>query len=138
MGLHCSTARVKITLVHGGPCELIIAHDFLCFLDRMNERKTSVAIPAVVDCEYPGIKQGTPGWLLQCPHCDHWVLVAKEEMNCAVFRHGVLKDMSGQVPPHADKATVDTLLAANAILGCGQPFQVNKDTMIVSTAEWTS
>lgn len=46
------------------------------------------------------------------------------EVNCAVFRHGAYRAGGMNIDPHAPKATVDALLAAGAIFGCGAPFRL--------------
>lgn len=61
-------------------------------------------------------------FVVECPHCH--LLVWIEEVNCAIFRHGVFRDTHVQVPPHAPKAECDDLVARNLIVGCGKPFRV--------------
>ncbi len=57
-----------------------------------------------------------------CPHCNTWVLI--EEINCAIFRHGVNKNTGFQIPPHLDKNTCEKLFESGVIYGCGKPFKV--------------
>ncbi len=57
-----------------------------------------------------------------CPHCNTWVLI--EEINCAIFRHGVDKNTGLQIPPHLDKNTCVKLFEKGVIFGCGKPFKV--------------
>jgi hypothetical protein len=57
-----------------------------------------------------------------CPHCNTWVLI--EEINCAIFRHGVDKNTGFQIPPHLDKNTCVKLFEKGVIFGCGKPFKV--------------
>ena len=57
-----------------------------------------------------------------CPHCNTWVLI--EEINCAIFRHGVDKNTGFQIPPHLDKNTCEKLFEKGVIFGCGKPFKV--------------
>lgn len=59
---------------------------------------------------------------VQCPHCEEWMEINK--LNCQIFRHGVLKSNSVQIPPHLPKEQCDQLINNNMIFGCGKPFRV--------------
>ena len=75
---------------------------------------------------------------LQCPHCKAagepdwktWIMVDRKELNCRIFRHGVMREayerggVMVQIPPHAPKAQCDWLAANNMIIGCGKPYKV--------------
>jgi hypothetical protein len=61
---------------------------------------------------------------LQCPHCQGWIVVARGELNCRIFRHAVYAATLAPLNPHAPKEQCDALLAAGALLGCAGPFQV--------------
>lgn len=61
---------------------------------------------------------------VSCPHCGGWVIVAAAELNCRIFRHGILVADGQQMNPHAPKAVCDALFASGAIHGCGKPFRV--------------
>jgi len=63
--------------------------------------------------------------IIQCPHCGNQVLI--EQINCAIFRHGVLKSNGEQIPPHLSKADCDRLIETNQIYGCGKPFKLVQD-----------
>jgi hypothetical protein len=58
----------------------------------------------------------------ECPHCGLWTLVKQNEINCAIFRHGIYKDSKKQLPPHSSKASCDA--AVGSIYGCGKPFKI--------------
>ncbi len=60
-----------------------------------------------------------------CIHCK--LCVEIQEINCAIFRHGVLKSSNEQINPHASKAECDQLVEKNLIYGCGKPFRLVKD-----------
>jgi len=64
-----------------------------------------------------------------CPHCNHLILIYKNEINCAIFRHGVLKSNMQQIDPHLSKPECDRLAAEGLIIGCGNPFRlvINKE-----------
>jgi len=59
---------------------------------------------------------------VQCPHCKEYVII--EQVNCAIFRHGVFKNSHLQINPHLSKYECDELVEKNLIYGCGKPFKV--------------
>lgn len=59
---------------------------------------------------------------IQCPHCEEFVII--EQINCAIFRHGVLKTTLTQINPHLEKNFCDKLKEFDLIYGCGKPFKV--------------
>jgi hypothetical protein len=61
---------------------------------------------------------------LSCPHCFEEIIVQKTELNCKIFRHGVLKQNYQQINPHASKQECDSLVEQGKIYGCGKPFRV--------------
>lgn len=64
---------------------------------------------------------------VECPHCSQTVEIHENEINCAIFRHGVLKANYQQIPPHAPKEVCDMLAQRNLIYGCGRPFRLTKN-----------
>jgi hypothetical protein len=48
------------------------------------------------------------------------------EINCAIFRHGVFKNTGMQVNPHESKEICDKLFSDNVIYGCCKPFQLHQ------------
>jgi hypothetical protein len=60
---------------------------------------------------------------VECPHCHCMVVI--EQINCAIFRHGVFKHNFQPIPPHASKTECDQWVKNNEIFGCGKPFQLN-------------
>jgi hypothetical protein len=66
---------------------------------------------------------------INCPHqeCGLPVIIDPKEINCAIFRHGVLKSNGVQMPPHLEKRICDELVRRNLIYGCGKPFQLVKN-----------
>ena len=55
---------------------------------------------------------------LPCPHCD--VLIEIVEVNCAIFRCGILKSTGEQIAPHASKEEIEKL----DFWGCGGPMRL--------------
>jgi len=60
--------------------------------------------------------------ILTCPHCQDSIII--EQLNCRIFRHGVLKENNTQINPHAKKEECDHFIENNLIYGCGKPFRV--------------
>ena len=58
-----------------------------------------------------------------CPHCEQQIEVEKNQVNCRIFRCGILKSNFRQIGPHTKKAECDRLKAQNLIYGCGKPFK---------------
>ena len=67
---------------------------------------------------------------VECPHCNGTVLI--EQLNCCIFRHGIIKSTMQQINPHAPKIECDRLVEFNQILGCGKPFRVIKQDKYVA------
>ena len=63
--------------------------------------------------------------IVKCPHCDEEILI--EELNCCIFRHGVLKN-GIQIDPHASKELCEYYVTNNLIYGCGKPFIIKDNT----------
>lgn len=64
-----------------------------------------------------------------CPHCKESIII--EEINCAIFRHAVLKINNLQINPHSSKDICNALIENKLIYGCGKPFQlIKKDNKI--------
>ena len=65
--------------------------------------------------------------IVKCPHCNEEILINKNEINCAIFRHGVFKKNMEQINPHLNKEECIRLYNNNLIYGCGKPFRIDKD-----------
>ena len=57
-----------------------------------------------------------------CPSCGDPILI--QEINCAIFRHGVFKQTGQQMDPHSPKELCDAVHANGEIFGCGKPFRI--------------
>jgi len=60
-------------------------------------------------------------FIVACPHCSLFILI--EELNCAIFRHGIINKTQTQIPPHASKNDCENYIK-DGITGCGKPFKV--------------
>ena len=63
--------------------------------------------------------------IFNCPHCDLYILVLKNEINCQIFRHAYFKDTFEQINPHASKEECERLILEEKIIGCGKPFKLS-------------
>ncbi len=68
--------------------------------------------------------------IILCPHCQNNILIMKNEINCAIFRHGSYKKNLKQMNPHEKKEECDRLAQENLIYGCGKPFRLIKEENI--------
>lgn len=64
-------------------------------------------------------------FIVKCPHCDEDIII--EEVNCAIFRHGIFKKTYDQIPPHSSKELCDEWKKNDMIYGCGKPFKLVKN-----------
>ena len=62
--------------------------------------------------------------IINCPHCNDSIII--EELNCKIFRHGILKDTNTQINPHSTKIECDKYILNDLIYGCGKPFRIIK------------
>ena len=63
-------------------------------------------------------------YLFDCPHCNVPIIVESNQVNCKIFRHGIMKDTYEQVDPHTSKSVCDELVAKQLVLGCCKPFRL--------------
>jgi hypothetical protein len=64
---------------------------------------------------------------IKCPHCELQIIIYKNEINCAIFRHGVLKNSGIQIGPHSSKEECEDLVMKDLIYGCGKPFKLENN-----------
>jgi hypothetical protein len=60
--------------------------------------------------------------VVNCPHCSDPIII--EELNCCIFRHGILKETSVQIDPHSSEELCNYYVSQKKIYGCGKPFQI--------------
>jgi hypothetical protein len=78
-------------------------------------------------------------FLVDCPHCQGPIMIYKKEINCGIFRHGVLKTTLQPIHPHLDKVQCDQLYESGSIYGCGKPFRTiiqSEDKMSVEVCDY--
>mgnify|MGYP003148468160 CR=1 FL=1 len=73
-------------------------------------------------------------FLINCPTCNKKILI--EKINCGIFRHAIKKSTYKQVGPHAKEKYINSLIKNNNIIGCGQPFKINKKNFQVEKCGW--
>ena len=70
-------------------------------------------------------------YIFKCPHCNLWIEVPVNQVNCHIFRHAFFFQrlpngqilLTNQLNPHATKAICDELAREKKIVGCGKPFK---------------
>lgn len=63
-------------------------------------------------------------YVFNCPHCGNLVQVAKNEVNCTIFRHAIMKDNREQINPHSSKEFCDMVVEKELVYGCAKPFRL--------------
>lgn len=71
-------------------------------------------------------------YVFLCPHCQTFIQVERNAINCAIFRHGYFYNreqtgqltLTNQMNPHTPKEECERLVRENKIVGCGKPFQL--------------
>ena len=64
--------------------------------------------------------------IVDCPHCKKLIIIQKNEIHCAIFRHGVFITNNLQMDPHTPKHLCDEFAIKGLIYGCGKPFKLIK------------
>ena len=74
--------------------------------------------------------------IIHCPNCNELIII--EQINCGIFRHGILKQTGEQMHPHLPKTECEDLVNRALIYGCGKPFQIiiKNNTMTVQKCEY--
>lgn len=65
----------------------------------------------------------TEHFIVECPHCEQKIEVV--ELNCRIFRCGIIKSNGQQMDPHTPKEVCDQLKQTDSIYGCGRPFRID-------------
>ena len=71
--------------------------------------------------------------IVTCPQCGDFISIF--ELNCQIFRHGVLISNGEQINPHASKEECDSLIQRGLVYGCAKPFRIVKTKDGVFVAE---
>jgi len=107
---------------------------------QMPSQDTSVQPPTSSQIVIPQSVQLTNSidnhsYIFSCPHCELFIEVKENEVNCCIFRHAYLFQktddgniiLTSQLNPHASKEMCDSLKAEGKIYGCGGPFRIIRD-----------
>jgi hypothetical protein len=60
--------------------------------------------------------------IIDCPHCKCPVEII--QLNCCIFRHGIIRKTGNQIPPHSSKEVCEQYIQNEEIYGCGKPFRI--------------
>jgi len=66
----------------------------------------------------------TDDYLVNCPHCKEWLVVAHRDIHCGIFRHAVYKHTFQAVPPHLTQEECAELKRTDRVYGCCMPFRL--------------
>jgi len=66
-------------------------------------------------------------YVLKCPHCQDYLIINKNEINCCIFRHAINKNGSN-FNPHASISECIYAKENDLIYGCGKPFKFDKES----------
>lgn len=85
--------------------------------------ESATAESAVDGKKKPAVVLREGAYEVPCPWCGTTCVIAENQVNCGIFRCGVLKGSLQQIPPHAKKPVCDALKAQDKIWGCAGPFK---------------
>jgi len=77
----------------------------------------------------PGVEKKKKMFQVTCPQCQGLVIIEENEVNCAIFRHGVFRNSGQPIPPHSKLDQCQRWVENNEIWGCGAAFSLNKSTL---------
>lgn len=63
-------------------------------------------------------------YIFICLHCLQPFVVAHNEFNCRIMRHGVFRHNLQPINPHSSKEECDKLVTDGIIYGCSRPLQI--------------
>ena len=70
--------------------------------------------------------------IIQCPHCNEYIMINRKDFNCKIFRHGIYIENCEQIDPHMNKEECDRLIVEKKIYGCSKPFKlIERDESII-------
>ena len=75
----------------------------------------------------------------RCPHCNGGIEVLKKDMNCLIFRHGILRDTGKPMNAHEKKTVCIKLFLEGKIHGCGKPFKlcrINEGIVVITMCDY--
>jgi DNA-directed RNA polymerase subunit RPC12/RpoP len=67
--------------------------------------------------------------IIQCPNCGQFIEIL--ELNCRIFRCGVLKHNNEQINAHLNEKECTKLKKNDLIYGCGKPFQILENNTVI-------
>ena len=67
----------------------------------------------------------------KCHSCNINIIIEHDQLNCRIFRCGIIKSNGESIPPHSSKQVCEYLRNNNLIWGCGSPFKIDKDMQLI-------
>ena len=71
--------------------------------------------------------QSDDSYIFECPQCNLLIQVKRNEINCKIFRHAILKSSNQQINPHSSKDYCEELITNDLVYGCAKPFCIKVD-----------
>ena len=74
-----------------------------------------------------------------CPHCGIDLEVEAAQVNCGIFRCGIVRSTGAQLPPHMSKQDCDALRSEEngaLIWGCARPFRLDAADQTVTVCDY--
>lgn len=69
--------------------------------------------------------------LINCPSCNMLIQVLSNQINCTIFRCGIIKSTGQQLDSHASKEVCNYMIQNNLIYGCGKPFTFDGNSVSI-------
>ena len=92
----------------------------------VGETTTTSETPPVQTQPKPSFVFREGAYEFPCPWCNATCEIAENQVNCGIFRCGVLKGSLQPIPPHEKKTVCDALRTQNKIWGCARPFKFDR------------
>ncbi len=97
----------------------------------MTNRHQLAETPTLFQNSIVAIDADTGVLCFTCPHCGTDLQVEPNQINCGIFRCGIVRSTGAQIAPHASEQECDALRTnegGTKIWGCARPFRlVNAD-----------
>ena len=81
---------------------------------------------------FPPISLTPNFYEFKCYSCNLTIIVQHDQLNCRIFRCGIIKSNGVPISPHSSKQVCEYLRNNNLIWGCGSPFKIDKDMQLIA------
>ena len=67
----------------------------------------------------------------ECCRCGQAFIVERDQLNCRIFRCGIIKTSGVQLEPHATRGVCEYYYNNGLLYGCGKPFRIDDNLQVV-------